>query len=41
MMDRLWYQPHEDNEMGYKVRDEIEGKAMDSSDETAYTHLTP
>ena len=38
MMDRLRYQSHEDNEMGYEVRDKIEGKKMDTSDEMANTH---
>jgi hypothetical protein len=38
MMDRLRYQPREDDEIGYEVRDKIAGKKMDPSDETAYTH---
>jgi hypothetical protein len=38
MMGRLRYQSHEDNEIGCELRDKIEGKKMDTSDEMANTH---
>ena len=37
MMGKLRYKSYESGDMRYKVRDEIEGKKMDPSDETAYT----